>query len=757
MPATTTSAPWLNELLAIIRQHWGFSALRPLQQQSMQTVLEGRDSLLVLPTGGGKSLCYQAPAVYRNEPTVVISPLIALMKDQVDGLKANGIHAVQLNSSMSQADIREAEQAVLQGQAKLVFASPERMATPGFRTLLKQARIRTFAIDEAHCISHWGHDFRPDYRQLSQLKELFPDASVHAFTATATEQVRQDIVEQLALRNAEVLVGNFDRPNLTYRIIPKHDVIRQALACVKRHPGEAGIIYCIRRKDVDELTSALQAAKLNALPYHAGLSPEERIASQNAFIAETCDIVVATVAFGMGIDRSNIRYVLHTGLPKSIEHYQQETGRAGRDGLEAECVLLFSVADVMTWRSIMDKSISESGMPVDPEFLRNAQKHLNDMERYCRPTTCRHRSLVEYFGQTLPGDNCGACDLCLGDAEVVPDAETISKKILSCVFRVKEGFGANHVIDVLRGADTDSIRKWGHESLTTYGLLKEHSKSDLRNWIDQLVGQGALEVAGGDRPILRLNTVSWEVMKDRQPVKLLRLPGGPEGEKKKSKADAVSWTGVDRELFEKLRDLRRTLATERNVPPYLVFGDATLRELARCRPSTLPKMLLIYGVGDAKLNDFGAAFLSEIDRQSQERNLTRDVDLDDPAADVPSSARASRAARAAALREEEPEGLTGIQELAATFFRQGMSIEEVMAKMSRARSTTVEYLAAWIRLENPTSVAPWISNEVLARVEAVARTVGMDKLKPLFVALNEEVPYDVLRIAVSHLSHRTPT
>jgi len=749
-----TSAAWLNDLLSIIRQHWGFGALRPLQQQAMQTVLHGQDSLLVLPTGGGKSLCYQAPAVYRNEPTVVISPLIALMKDQVDGLKSNGIHAVQLNSSMSQADVREAEQAVLQGQAKLVFASPERMATGGFRSLLKQARIRTFAIDEAHCISHWGHDFRPDYRQLSHLKELFPEASVHAFTATATEQVRQDIVEQLALRDAQVLVGNFDRPNLTYRIIPKYDVIRQALACVQRHPGEAGIIYCIRRKDVDELTAALQTAKLKVMPYHAGLSPNDRIATQNEFIAERCDIVVATVAFGMGIDRSNIRYVLHTGLPKSIEHYQQETGRAGRDGLEAECVLLFSVADVMTWRSIMERSVGESDTPVDPEFLRNAHKHLNDMERYCRPITCRHRSLVEYFGQTLPGENCGACDLCLGDAEPVPDAETIAKKILSCVFRVKESFGANHVIEVLRGADTDNVRKWGHESLTTYGLLKEHSKSDLRNWIDQLIGQGALEVAGGDRPILRLNTVSWDVMKDRQPAKLLRLPGGPEQAKKKSKADTVSWSGVDRDLFEALRELRKTIATERNVPPYLIFGDATLRELARCRPSTLPKMYLVYGVGSGKLNDFGAAFLSEIDKQSQDRNLSRDIDLEDPSTDAPAAGRAARAARALELRDEEPEMLTGSQEQAASLFRQGMTIDDVMARMKRARSTTVEYLIAWIRLENPDSVAPWISDEVLARVEAVTKTLVSDKLKPYFGALNEEVPYDQLKIALAHLSHR---
>ncbi|MGE5192635.1 MAG: RecQ family ATP-dependent DNA helicase, partial [Deltaproteobacteria bacterium] len=394
----TSEAKGPAELLAAVRRHWGFETLRPLQAAAMQAVIDGRDSLLVLPTGGGKSLCYQAPAVVRGDTTVVISPLIALMKDQVDGLRACGVPALQLNSSLSTEEQRAGEREVLSGKIRLLFASPERLATGPFRSLLKQIGVRRFAIDEAHCISHWGHDFRPEYRQLGELKKLFPQASVHAFTATATEQVRADIVAQLGLKAAEVLVGNFDRPNLFYNVVPRYDEYQQTFEALKRHEGEAGIIYCLRRRDVDEMTDALQRAKINALPYHAGMEGPERKRVHDLFSEEKCDVVVATVAFGMGIDRSNIRYVLHTGMPKSIEHYQQETGRAGRDGLEAECVLLYSAGDAMLWKKIMQKSVAESETPVDPEYLANVYRHLADMENYCRPVTCRHRTLVEYFG-----------------------------------------------------------------------------------------------------------------------------------------------------------------------------------------------------------------------------------------------------------------------------------------------------------------------------------------------------------------------
>jgi ATP-dependent DNA helicase RecQ len=479
----------LADLQEVIVRHWGYRTLRPLQGQAMQAVLDQRDSLVVLPTGGGKSLCYQAPAVLRGGTTVVISPLIALMKDQVDSLRACGVAAASIDSSLSASERFAYEMDVRQGEVRLLFLSPERLVQTDFYRVLQQIGVHTFAIDEAHCISHWGHDFRPEYRQLSRLREFFPQAAVHAYTATATEQVRRDIIAQLALNNPVELVGNFDRPNLVYRVLPRHNVLKQTLDVLERHESEAGIIYCLRRRDVDELAASLHAKKIKVRAYHAGMVGDERQAAQEAFASEQVDVIVATVAFGMGIDRSNVRFVLHTAMPKSLEHYQQETGRAGRDGLEAECVLLYSGGDLYTYRSILTKSAKEAGSET---HLPNAFKHLDDIDRFCRGALCRHAALVRYFGQEYQGVNCNACDVCLGDTEGVPDATVVAQKILSCVARVKENFGIGHVTAVLRGENTENVLKRGHEKLTTFGLLKGHSKADVRDWVYQLIGQGVL-------------------------------------------------------------------------------------------------------------------------------------------------------------------------------------------------------------------------------------------------------------------------
>jgi ATP-dependent DNA helicase RecQ len=737
----------LSDVLAVIRRHWGFDALRPLQAAAMRTVLDGRDSLLVLPTGGGKSLCYQAPAIVRGDTTVVISPLISLMKDQVDGLRGCGVPALQLNSSLSTEEQRAGERAVLEGKIRLLFASPERLATRAFRSLLKQIDVRRFAIDEAHCISHWGHDFRPEYRQLGELKDLFPQASIHAFTATATERVRGDIVSQLGLNAAEVLVGNFDRPNLFYNVVPRYNEYDQAFEVLKRHTGEAGIIYCMRRRDVDEMTEVLKRAGINALPYHAGMEGPERKRVHDLFSDEKCDVVVATVAFGMGIDRSNIRYVLHTGMPKSIEHYQQETGRAGRDGLEAECVLLYSAGDATLWKKIVQKSVVESETPVDPEYLENVYQHLADMENYCRPVTCRHRSLVEYFGQTFDSENCGACDLCTGASEPLPEAQTVARKILSCVYRVNESFGIAHVAAVLRGADTAAIRDRGHDKLTTYGLLKDYSQRELADWVGQLVGLGLVDQTTGEYPILKLNARSWEVMKDQRTARLRFTPGhdkaiAADGTRREgrrpSKAEAASWDGVDRDLFEGLREVRQKLAEARGVPPYLIFGDATLRDLARVRPSSLEKLQGIYGIGEAKFRDFGQAFFKALDEHCKSSGLSRDQ-----------SAGPIQTGTGASSRPTQSTG-----EQAAQLYRQGATIEDVVRETSRARSTAVEYLCNFLRAEPPASVARWVSDDIYRTVSAVAARVGTEKLKPIFDALEGKYTYDDIRIVVTHLSAR---
>lgn len=738
--SAVSTAAGESELLAVIRRHWGFDSLRPLQSAAMRTFLDGRDSLLVLPTGGGKSLCYQAPAIVRGGTTVVVSPLIALMKDQVDGLHACGVAAVQLNSSQSPDEQRAAERAVIDGSARLLFASPERLATGSFRSLLKQIDVRRFAIDEAHCISHWGHDFRPEYRQLGELKKHFPRASIHAFTATATEQVRADIASQLGLQSPEIMVGNFDRPNLMYSIVPRHDQYAQTFEVVRRHKGEAGIIYCLRRRDVDELTSALKAAGINAVPYHAGMEAPERKRVHDLFTEEKCDVVVATVAFGMGIDRSNIRYVLHTGMPKSIEHYQQETGRAGRDGLEAECVLLYSAGDSVLWKKIMQKSVAESESDVDPQFLENAYRHLGDMENYCRPVTCRHRSLVEYFGQQYESDNCGACDLCVGEAELVPEAATIAKKILSCVYRVNESFGIAHVASILRGANTSAIRDRGHDQLSTYGLLKEFSQRQVADWIGQLIGHGLVDQQGHDYPVLKLNAASWEVMKDTRPVRLRAIPAAastasePSRSKgRRSKAEAVSWEGVDRELFEYLRTVRLNLAAARGVPPYLIFGDATLRELARVRPSSVEQMAHVYGIGEVKLRDFGQVFFDALEAECLARQLSRDVD---------------EAAKRASPAEPSPGGTI----VGAELFRKGMTLDDAARLLGRARSTVVQYLCDFLKTEPQESISPWVSPQTFAAVAQAARRVGADRLRPIFDALEGKVSYDEIRICVTQLN-----
>jgi ATP-dependent DNA helicase RecQ len=735
MPAA--GPPSFDDLRAAIARHWGFNELRPLQEQAMRASLDGRDSLVVMPTGGGKSLCYQAPAVVKGGTAVVVSPLIALMKDQVDGLRACGVAAAQLDSSLSDEQRFIAEHDLSMGDIRLLFMSPERLVSSDLYLKLQRAIVHTFAIDEAHCISHWGHDFRPEYRQLARLREHFPGASVHAYTATATEQVRRDIIAQLNLRDPVVLVGDFDRPNLTYRVTARLDELKQVCEILDRHKGEAGIIYCLRRKDVDNLSAALKKRGLNALAYHAGMSAEQRSATQEAFRAERCDIVVATVAFGMGIDRSNVRFVLHTAMPKSLEHYQQETGRAGRDGLEAECVLLYSGGDSPTFRSMLEKSAAEPG--VDGSFLPAALKHLDDMDRYCRGAVCRHKQLVQYFGQTYASENCRSCDLCLGDSEDVAEANVLAQKILSCVARVKESFGITYIVSILRGENTEKVRERNHDKLTTYGLLKAHSKPELRDWIYQLIGQGVLVQQGDEYPLLKLNDASWEVMRGQRSVRLVQSVRRQQGERpQKSKAAEVSWEGVDSGLFEALRTLRRTIAGEQKVPPYVIFSDATLRELARARPSTPERMRAVYGVGEMKLRDLGPRFLELIRSYSEEHGLMLDLAL------IPTPR--------AAPQPERERSRPAIVGLAFALFREGSAVEDVMHQLNRARSTVLDYLAEFVRTERPASISTWVAEDVYQRVAAAARQVGTERLKPIFLALGEKVDYDTIRLVVFHLS-----
>jgi len=574
----------------------------------MHAILESRDSIVVLPTGGGKSLCFQAPAIVDPRGlALVVSPLISLMKDQVDGLRVDGVAASYLNSTLLPHERDEVLASVRDGRCRLLYVSPERIAGEGSQTLrrmLQQAQLRFIAIDEAHCISQWGHDFRPEYRQLGRLREDFPGVSFHAFTATATERVRRDILTELRLQDALVLVGSFDRPNLVYRVIRRGNLHSQLLAILGRHDGESGIVYCSSRKETEALAEWLKGEGHSAVPYHAGLSDEVRSRHQEMFLDERVDIVVATVAFGMGIDRSNVRFVVHAGAPRSPEHYQQESGRAGRDGLPAECVLIYSGSDFVRWRQMLE---------ANGEWSDSARSLLRDMERYAAGTRCRHRSLVEYFGQPYERADCGACDWCLKELDAVADSRTLAQKILSCVARVKQTWGTAHVTDVLTGKATEKVVAARHHDLSTFGLLKEEAPVAIRGYIEQLVGDGLLAREGDPYPVLRLTTAGASLLRGQGDCVLYREVKPPSSRKRSRSGvrDSITVT-VDSDLFDVLREVRLRLARERAVPPYVIFHDTTLRDMVERRPKTLEDLREVYGVGAKKAADFGDAFLDAI-------------------------------------------------------------------------------------------------------------------------------------------------
>ncbi len=735
-----------DEIARVLKLHWGFDALRPLQDEAINATLAGRDLLTVMPTGGGKSLCYQVPPLVSGKCTLVVSPLIALMRDQVAAMRQAGVPAAADHGHLTSEEQNELREHVKQRSLRLLLVAPERLLMPDFLAFCVRLGVGAIAIDEAHCISQWGHDFRPEYRRLRELREVFPGVPIGAYTATATPRVRADIIEQLHLRDPVELVGNFDRPNLTYRVFPRAGVLKQVAEALRRHHDRAAIVYCISRKDTESMATGLTDLGIDAKAYHAGMDAKARSRVSDYFRAERLNVVCATVAFGMGIDRGDVRCVVHAAMPKSIEAYQQETGRAGRDGLPAECILFHSSADVMRWKQLIERSAEESGAP--PEHVEAQVGLLNQMARLVSGARCRHRAIVEYFGQTYEGGECGACDFCLGELSPVVDAQDIARKILSCVARCEQRFGAIHIADVLLGSRSERVARYGHDKLSTFGILSQHKKDQLVGYINQLVDTGDLERADGEYPTIRLSPTSLEVLKNQRQAMLVepKVASGSKAKGKKAAAAAgVQLSIQERELFERLRVWRRQLAEERGVPPFVILGDASLEELCRARPSTPRALLSIKGIGQKKAQDLGELILIALREAAAESSLALDA--------------------ASGTRDPETVKRSPGSLAAAPRFRAGQTISEVMQATGRARSTVVGYLLDFIREEQPHSISPWVAPDVESRIAGAIEEVGGELIKPIYVKLNGAEPlpsgtdgagseglisFDEIRIVAAH-------
>jgi ATP-dependent DNA helicase RecQ len=592
------------DLIGTLKKYFGYEQFRPLQEEIIRDALAGRDVFVLMPTGGGKSLCFQLPALMRDGLTIVVSPLISLMKDQVDALQTSGIPATFLNSTLERQEAIARWRGLHRGDYRMLYVAPERLMLETFLERALNWNIAQIAIDEAHCISEWGHDFRPEYRELKKLRQHLPDAPVMALTATATERVRADIVKQLQLHDPRCYVASFDRPNLSYRVIPKSSPYEQVLAFIRQRPNESGIVYCASRKTTDSLAKKLSADGIKAKPYHAGLESKERATHQELFLRDDARVITATIAFGMGINKPNVRFVVHYDLPKNIESYYQETGRAGRDGLPSECVLLFSASDVVKQkRFIEEKSEREQQI---------AHEQLREMVHYAETRECRRATLLRYFGEEFAETPCNGCDNCLTPRETF-DGTVHAQKFLSCVYRIHEkhgfGFGLNHVVDVLCGADTDPIRQRGHDRLSTYGIGQDSKRSAWQAIGRELLRLGFVAAAPGKFATLQLTQTGLAALRERKAITLTKPFDVNLAKRRRHRAGEIE---CDEFLFEKLRALRRSIADKRDVPAYIIFSDVSLREMARVYPTTAAEFGQIPGIGKQKQRDFAETFTNAI-------------------------------------------------------------------------------------------------------------------------------------------------
>jgi ATP-dependent DNA helicase RecQ len=699
--------PQFHSLEEALKHFFGYDTFRPGQQQIVQEALQSRDLLVIMPTGGGKSLCFQLPALLKPGLTVVVSPLIALMQDQVDALQDNGIGATFLNSSLSWDDVRSRELAILKGKIKLLYVAPERLLGEKFLPFLEQVRsqigISAFAIDEAHCVSEWGHDFRPEYRQMKQLRQRYPDVPILALTATATGRVRQDIIQQLTLREPGIHVASFNRPNLYYDVQPKErQSYNQLLKQIRAHKG-SGIIYCLSRRKVDEVAFRLQNDGISALPYHAGLSDEVRTTNQTRFIRDDVQVMVATIAFGMGINKPDVRFVIHYDLPRNLESYYQESGRAGRDGEPAHCTLLFGAGDIRTIEYLIDQK-------PDPKEQRVARQQLRQVLDYAEGTDCRRTIQLSYFGERFKG-NCDNCDNCRSP-KPVEDWTIEAQKFLSCVARCKERFGMLHIIDVLRGSRKQKIEQYGHHLLSTYGIGKDKSVEAWKMLGRSLLHQGLVDETTDGYRILKLNKLSWEVLRSQRSVHIAIT----ETPATKALADISNSRGAEVEiLFDRLRKLRKQLADAQSVPPYVVFADSSLRLMAQQQPQTIEDFAEISGVGTHKLTQYGDKFVSEIRAFCEEQKLP---------VPLPSSTH-----------------MVTLQ-----FYQQGLSIEQIAQKRGFTPRTIITHLSELLEMKQPIDLNRLVSPEMQKSILQAIQTLGADSLKSIREHLGEQYTYEDIQL-----------
>ena len=711
-------------MLDLLKSRFGHDSFRPMQEEIVRHVLGKNHSLVLMPTGAGKSLCYQLPAMCFDGLTIVVSPLISLMKDQVDALSANGIPAAFINSSLPEDEYPAIYKAALRGRTKILYIAPERLSLSSFRIFLDALSISLIAVDEAHCISEWGHDFRPDYRKLNYIRRKFPDVPCIALTATATKRVREDILNQLSIPNAERFVASFNRDNLTYLVQSKRDPDAALIRLLSQHKEESAIVYCFSRKDTEDLAATLSQAGFPAQAYHAGLDPDERRLTQERFVRDDVSIIVATIAFGMGIDKPDVRLIVHHDLPKSLEGYYQETGRAGRDGLPSECVLFYSLAD----KERQARWIYEK----DPTEQDRAREKLNRMVEYCEQPRCRRAFLLRYFGEEPGEENCRGCDVCLAEWEEF-DATVIAQKILTAVRRTGERYGIIHVADVLRGSRSKKVIGAGHERLNVYGIARDFSKDDIRNIARQLIDKRLLAKAEGKYPTLAVTARGREFLLSSDLLRLWRKTEWTDAEEGIGKPPI----DYDRGLFKALRDLRRMLAEARNVPPYVVFGDASLQEMAYFVPMSKESFARITGVGEAKLEQYADIFLGYIRAYAKNHDL---VEKRRPPTDP--------------TRPQGAPGSSYMQTL--DLFRQGLSPAEIAARRGLTVGTIVGHLERLAAHGEEIDVRPLIDQDHFHRIEREFERTETPWLSEVKNALGDDYSYEEIRLVRLSLRQEGP-